>query len=325
MNAQQTQTEFKQCGLAPVVVLEHAEDAVPLAKALLAGGIWIMEITLRTDAALEAIERVSKEVPDILVGAGTVINKDLARKALQAGAAFLVSPGFSKEVADIAQENDILYVPGVATLTEVMYAVNCGYTLLKIFPADTLGGIDYIREIHSVFPKLSFMPSGGISLETMETYLDAPYISAVSGSWMAPKKLIAQKKFDEITAVCKETVSRLHGFNLLHIGINNKSEKEAKAAADSLGSLLDLPVTDRGTAYFVGEMADVIKYELPGSHGHIAIQVNDMERAMRYFKNKGYRFTDLGLGKDDQGKIVAIWFDPEQVNINGFAVHLRRK
>lgn len=210
-------------------------------------------------------------------------------------------------------------------MTEVMYAINSGYDLVKIFPAGKLGGIDFIREIHSVFPNLTFMPSGGVNQKNMESYLDDSFIGAVSGSWMCPKKLIEEGKFDEITTICKQTVEQLHGFSLLHIGINNKNDQEAKTAADSLGSLLGLPVTDRGTAYFVGEMADVIKYELPCQHGHIAIQVNNMDRAIRYFKDKNYRFTDLGLGKDDQGNIVAIWFDPEQVNINGFAVHLRRK
>lgn len=325
MNAKTALTEFRECGLSPVVVIDRAADAVPLAKALLAGGVWIMEITMRTDQALDAITLVAKEVPEIIVGAGTVINKETANQALEAGAKFLVSPGFSQEVADVAKEKDILYVPGTATLTEVMYAINNGYDLVKIFPAGKLGGVDYIKEIHSVFPKLSFMPSGGVSLDNMESYLDAPFIGAVSGSWMCPKNLIAQGKFDEITAICKQTVERLQGFKLLHIGINNKSDQEARQAADSLGNLLGMPVTDKGTAYFVGDLADVIKYELPCSHGHIAIQVNDMDRAIRYFRDKGYGFTDIGLGKDDNGNIVAIWFDPEQVNINGFAVHLRRK
>lgn len=312
-------------GVAPVVVLDDANDAVPLAKALLAGGVRFMEITLRTDAALESIRKVAKEVPEMIVGAGTVINIDTTKQALEAGANFIVSPGVNEEMVKYCIDNDVAVIPGTQTMTEIMQAINLGCEIVKLFPAENIGGVKYLKSINSVFPKLKFMPSGGIGLNNFLAYAEYPNVAAATGSWLAPKDLVKAKKFDEITEIARKTILTMHNFKLLHIGINNKDDEAAHTAAKCLADLLSEPLLDKGTAWFVGNMADVVKYDtLPGPHGHIAIEVNNVDRAVRYFEDRGYRFTDVGKGEDDKG-LIAIWFDEKQVDVGGFAVHLRRK
>lgn len=323
--SKQIEKELSLNGISPVVVLDNADDAVPLAKALLAGGVWFMEVTLRTDCAVECIRRVAKEVPEMIVGAGTVINLETCKAALEAGAEFIVCPGYNHEVVAYCKENDVAVVPGVQTMTEIMYAINDGLNLVKLFPAENLGGVKYLKSINSVFPKLKFMPSGGINFSNFAPYAEYPNVAAATGSWLCPKKLIAEKKFDEITNIAKESIRIMHGFKLLHIGINNKDEESALTAAKCLSEIMAEPVADKGTAFFVGNMADIVKYDtLPGPHGHIAIEVNNVDRAVRYFEDKGYRFVETGKGEDDKG-LIAIWFDEKQVDVGGFAIHLRRK
>lgn len=325
MNAKEIQRELELDGLAPVVVIDDAENAVPLAKALLAGGIWFMEVTFRTSAAEQAVKNVAANVPNMLVGAGTIINVEMAQKAVNAGAKFIVTPGYNKEVVEWCHDNDVAIVPGTQTMTEIMYAINDGCKLVKLFPAEDVGGVKFLKTINSVFPDLKFMPSGGIGYNNFSAYAEYYNVAAATGSWLAPRKLIAEKKFDEITEIAKKSVLMMHNFKLLHIGINNKDEKSAHEAAKCLADLLSEPLLDKGTAWFVGNMADVVKYDtLPGPHGHIAIEVNNVDRAVRYFENHGYKFTDIGKSEDDKG-LVSIWFDEKQVNVGGFAVHLRRK
>lgn len=325
LSAKEIQKELELDGLAPVVVLDDASNAAPLAEALLKGGIWFMEITLRTEAALASIKEVSEKVPNMIVGAGTVINVESCKKAIEAGANFIVTPGYSHEVVEYCHQNDVAVVPGTQTMTEIMMAINDGCEVVKLFPAEDVGGVKFLKSVNSVFPKLKFMPSGGIGFNNFMAYAEYPNVAAATGSWLAPKKLIAEKKFDEITEIAKKSVLMMHDFKLLHIGINNKDDAAALKSATVLANLLSEPLTDKGVAYFVGNMADVIKHEeLPGPHGHIAIQVNNVDRAVRYFEDKGYKFMKTGKGSDDKG-LVAIWFDDKQVDVGGFAVHLRRK
>lgn len=325
MRAKEIQRELELDGLAPVVVIDDAENATPLANALLDGGIWFMEITFRTSAAAEAIKNVATNVPKMIVGAGTILNVEMAKKAVEAGAKFIVTPGYSKEVVKWCHENDVAVIPGTQTMTEIMYAINDGCELVKLFPAEDVGGVKFLKSVNSVFPSLKFMPSGGIGFNNFLAYAEYSNVAAATGSWLAPRKLIAEKKFAEITEIAKKSVLMMHNFKLLHIGINNKDENDAHEAAKCLADLLSEPLLDKGTAWFVGNMADVVKYDtLPGPHGHIAIEVNNVDRAVRYFEDRGYKFTDIGKAEDDKG-LVSIWFDEKQVDVGGFAVHLRRK
>ena len=171
--------------LVPVVTLQKLEDAEGTLGALCRGGLPVAEICFRTDCAAEAIGLAAKKFPELLVGAGTVINKEQCKQAIGAGAKFIVSPGLSKEVAEVCAKRDILYLPGVVTPTEIVKALALGLTYLKFFPAENFGGLKTIKALSAAFPQVKFMPTGGVSPENMKEYLAFPKIFACGGSWMA--------------------------------------------------------------------------------------------------------------------------------------------
>ena len=191
------------CGIVPVVVLNKVEDAIPTAKALLAGGINVMEITFRTAAAAECIAKVAAEMPEMIVGAGTVVNLEQLHKAVEAGAKFIVSPGSDEEIIKKAHELDVPIVPGVVTPTEIMVGLKLGVKVFKFFPAEAYGGLKTIKNLCGPFPQITFVPTGGISQANAEEYLKNPKISAIGGSWMVTAAMIEAGQFDEITAKSK--------------------------------------------------------------------------------------------------------------------------
>jgi 2-dehydro-3-deoxyphosphogluconate aldolase/(4S)-4-hydroxy-2-oxoglutarate aldolase len=195
---------FYEIGVIPVLEIDSAQRANPLAEALLAGGLPVAEVTLRTDAALESIRVIAREATDVIVGAGTVINREQAQAARDAGAQFLVSPGMVEDVVVWAQGNQIPILAGAVTPTEMIRAINMGLDLLKFFPAGTMGGLKAIKSISDPFPQLSFIPTGGIRLENLTEYLQMKKIHAVGGSWMAKRRMIADGRFDEIKRMAKE-------------------------------------------------------------------------------------------------------------------------
>jgi len=195
---------MKQSVIVPVVVIEDAKDAVPTAKALLAGGINTMEITLRTSAAMESIRRVSAECPDMIVGVGTVLNVDQAKAAVAAGARFVVSPGFDKKTVKWCISNNITVTPGCVTPTEIMAARNLGLRVVKFFPANVYGGLNAIKNLAAPFTDMQFLPTGGVNTDNISEFVESPAIFAVGGSWVCKKADIAAGNFDKITQLCKE-------------------------------------------------------------------------------------------------------------------------
>lgn len=187
------------CGVVPVVVLEDAEQAVPTAKALLAGGINAMEITFRTAAAKDSIAKVAKEVPEMIVGAGTVINVDQLHDALDAGAKFIVSPGTSEEVIAEAVKLNVPVAPGVVTPSEIMIGLKYGLKVFKFFPAESYGGLKTIKALCGPFPQIRFIPTGGINQNNAEEYFKNAKIVAVGGSWMVTKDMVVAGDFAGIT------------------------------------------------------------------------------------------------------------------------------
>jgi len=191
---------LSDCGVVPVVVLDSADDAVNTAKALLAGGVDIMEITLRTSAALDSIRKVSEQCPDVLVGAGTVVTLEQCKKAVEAGAKFIVSPGFDREVVKWCCENNISITPGCVTPTEIMMALSLGVKVIKFFPANVYGGLSAMKSLAGPFGDVKFVPTGGVSGSNLHEYIAAPFIHAVGGSWLCDRKDISSGNFDAITA-----------------------------------------------------------------------------------------------------------------------------
>jgi len=194
--------------IVPVIVLDDAADAGPLADALLAGGIDCAEITLRTPAGLAAVQALAHR-DDILVGAGTVLTAAQTDEAVAAGARFVVSPGLGLDVVSRAQQLGVAVLPGVATATELQTAAAAGLGAVKFFPAGALGGLGMLDALAGPFPGMRFMPSGGVTAENAADYLAHPSVFAVGGSWMVPRTLIGAGRFAEITALCRRTVDAL--------------------------------------------------------------------------------------------------------------------
>lgn len=199
-----TADRMRRTGIVPVVVLDDAKDAVPTANALLAGGVSVMEITFRTAAAADSIKAVSEGCPDMLVGAGTVITLDQCKQALECGAKFIVSPGFDPEVVAWCVERNVPITPGCVTPTEIMAAMKLGLNVVKFFPAGVYGGLKAMKSLSAPFGGVKFIPTGGVDAKNLKEYLEAPFVHAVGGSWLCPKKEIAAGKFDAVTALCRE-------------------------------------------------------------------------------------------------------------------------
>ena len=193
-------------GIVPVVVLENAEDAVPLADALLKGGIDFMEITFRTECAADCISVISREVPGMTVGAGTVLNVDQAKLAVQKGAKFIVSPGLDEETVIWALENDIPVIPGAVTPTEIMKAIGLGLKTIKFFPADVYGGIKAIKALSAPFGQVRFLPTGGVSEANLKDFIENRSVAAVGGSWVCKKDDILNHDWDKITMLSSNAV-----------------------------------------------------------------------------------------------------------------------
>jgi 2-dehydro-3-deoxyphosphogluconate aldolase/(4S)-4-hydroxy-2-oxoglutarate aldolase len=196
--------QFYKTGVIPVLEIDTAERAKPLAEALVAGGLPLAEITLRTEAALDSIAVIAREVTDVLVGAGTVLSREQAKAAREAGAQFIVCPGMIEDVVLWAQEQQVPVLAGAATPTEMIRGINLGLEILKFFPAESMGGLKAIQAMSDPFPGLRFIPSGGIRLENAADYLRHEKIHAVGGSWMAKRQLIAEGSFDEITSLASQ-------------------------------------------------------------------------------------------------------------------------
>ena len=195
------------CGLVPVVVLDRVEDAVPTAGALFAGGVNVIEITLRTDAGLDSIREVCKSCPEMCVGAGTVITLEQCKQAVAAGAKFIVSPGFDREVVRWCLDNNVSVTPGCVTPTEITEALSVGLEVLKFFPANVFGGLSAMRALSGPFgSRIKFIPTGGISEKNLHEYASAPFIHAIGGSWFCSKDDISAGNFGKITQLTADAV-----------------------------------------------------------------------------------------------------------------------
>ncbi|WP_199490743.1 bifunctional 4-hydroxy-2-oxoglutarate aldolase/2-dehydro-3-deoxy-phosphogluconate aldolase [Helicobacter pylori] len=193
--------------IVPVVVIENIKDAVPLVQSLVEGGIHIIEVTLRSSCALEAIELIAKNVPKMRVGAGTILNPTQLEQAQNRGAEFLISPGLTIKLLEYAKKKDMPLIPGVSSSSEVMQALELGYSALKFFPAEYCGGVKLLNAFNGPFKGVKFCPTGGISADNMHSYLKLENVLCVGGSWLTPKNLIQNKEWDKITEICKQSLA----------------------------------------------------------------------------------------------------------------------
>ena len=304
-------------GIVPVVVLEDAKDAVPTAKAMVAGGIDVMEITFRTAAAADSIRAVAAEVPDMLVGAGTVVNLEQCKLAVECGAKFIVSPGYDEEVVSWCCDNGIAVCPGCVTPTEIMMALKHGLKVLKFFPANVYGGLGAIKALAGPFGGVKFIPTGGVNLQNVGEFIADPHIHAVGGSWVCPKADIAAGNFDRITELCKESRKALLGFEVAHVGINCADADVCDQVCDAFAAAFDFGVKKGNSSNFASTGVEVMKTMFKGAKGHIAIRTNKMTPAITEMERRGLEL-DMDSVKD-KDNIKAVYFKDE---FGGFAVHL---
>ena len=208
MFPKETIEKIRKEAVIAVLVIDEVENAVPLAKALRKGGVSIIELTLRTPAALDALERIRAEIPEILAGIGTILNPDQVRSVKERGGAFGVAPGLNNAVVTAAKELALPFAPGIMTPSEIETAYSLGCTVMKLFPSELAGGLEYLKNINAPYAHLGieYIPLGGLSLENLQAYLEFPNVLAVGGSWLASRKLIQEKAWDEISRNCEKAM-----------------------------------------------------------------------------------------------------------------------
>ena len=314
--------QISNIGIIPVIAIEDAEQAVPLARALVAGGLPAAEVTFRTAAGEEAIRRIAKEVPEMLVGAGTVLTKEQADRALAAGAQFIVSPGFNPEVTRYVIEKGALMMPGTATPGEMEQAMSMGLDVVKFFPAEQNGGVAKLKALAGPYTNLRWMPTGGVNTKNMMDYLGFDKIVACGGTWMVKKDLINGQKWDEITAICKDAVKTMLGFELRHVGINCSDEAEAERTAQMFSTVFGWEYKPGNSSVFSGTAVECMKTPYLGERGHIAVGTNNVDRAMYHLGLHGITFDESTRKTDAKGKTKAIYLKD---SFCGFAVHLVQK
>jgi len=319
--------ELKKIGIIPVIKIDDAENAVPLAKALIAGGIPCAEVTFRTAQAEDAISRINAELCSsgplqILLGAGTVLTVEQADKAVAAGARFIVSPGFNPKVVSHCVKKGIPITPGCCGPSDIEQALELGLDVVKFFPAEQAGGLDYIKAIAAPYPSVQFIPTGGINAQNIVKYIAFEKILACGGSWMVSSDLIDAGEFDKITALCREAQLNLLGFQLVHIGINTENEDAAAKTANCFSALFGFQTKAGNSSIFAGEGIEVMKSPYLGKNGHIAIATNCIYRAKAFFERQGVEFNPDSIRTDAKGNVVAVFFKKE---IGGFAVHLMQR
>ena len=312
---------FANVGVIPAVVIERVEDAVPTAKALLAGGVDVMEITFRTAAAPEAIKRVSEECPDMLVGAGTVITLEQCKEAVAMGSKFIVAPGFNEEVVQWCLDNDISITPGCVTPSDISAAIKLGLKVVKFFPASVYGGLPAMKALSGPFGQIKFVPTGGVNAQNLAEFMAEPFIHAVGGTWFCAKADINAGNFDKITALSKEARANALGYEVAHIGINCADADDAMDVTKAFNNAFGFAVKEGNSSNFAGTGVEVMKSPYLGANGHIAIRTNRIDMAIADLEKKGYA-VDPDTYKYKGNKLIAAYLKND---FGGFAVHLLQK
>ena len=311
---------ISKIGIVPVIALDDAKKAVPLAKALVAGGLPAAEITFRTAAAEEAIRAIKAEVPEMLVGAGTVTSKERLDRALAAGSEFIVTPGFNPDTVKYGIDKGALMLPGTATGGEMEQAMALGLEAVKFFPAEDNGGIKKLKAMAGPYRELMWMPTGGVNTKNMMDYLSFPQIIACGGTWMVKKDLIEGACWDEITAICRDAVKVMLGIELAHVGVNTESREEAERLAKLVSGMMGLSTRDTGKSWFACDNGiEFMSRKGPGTMGHIGFKTNSVERAMYHLGLQGIEFDESSITYTEKGAPRFVYFKGE---FGGFAIHL---
>ena len=278
-------------------------------------------MTFRTDAAEESIKKLSAELPGLFVGAGTVTTVDHVKRAVGAGAKFVVSPGFNPSVVKYCVDNGIPVTPGVNSPSQIEQGIELGLSVLKFFPAEQSGGLEMLKAFAGPYGSVKYIPTGGINAKNMTDYLSFDKVWAIGGSWMVKPELISAGKYDEVTRLCREAVITSLGFGLRHLGINESDETAALQDAQKMEALFGFTVKKGNSSHFAGMGFEFLKTPYLGQNGHIALSTLNVDRAVAYFAGKGIG-TLPGTEKRNGTTLTTIYLDLE---IGGFALHLVKK
>ena len=311
--------KISEFGIVPVVKLDNAKDALPLAKALYDGWLPLAEITFRTAAAEESIRSLTREMPEMLVGAGTVLTIDQVDRAAAAGAKFIVTPGFNRRIVEHCLAKGLPVVPGCSGPSDMEAAIELGLEVVKFFPAEPSGGVEYLKAVAGPYTSLKFMPTGGINADNLNAYLSLKNVTACGGSWMVKPELINAGDFAAITEITKQSVMGMLNFNLLHVGVNSADENDAATVVSLFGGRFGLGSRVGKNSIFAGTILEVMKAPGRGKFGHIAISTRYIERAIAHFKLRGIALDENSRKYNDAGKLTTIYFADEP---GGFALHL---
>lgn len=311
---------ISKIGLVPVVKITNAEDVLPLANALYKGGIDTAEITFRSEHAEYAISEIHKQLPDMLLGAGTVLSVDQAKRAVEAGASYIVTPGFNHEVVKWCVEHDVPVLPGISSASELETALSYGLTTVKFFPAESSGGAKKIKDLSAPYQHVKFLPTGGIGLNNMHDYLALPSVLAIGGSFMLPDNLVQAKDWEGIEALAKKAVKTMLDYKLIHIGINHDSCEEAKQTADALCNMFNFTYYPKPKSHFAGVGFELLNQPGRGKHGHIGIYTPYPERALYHLEKIGVHGIEETITRNKKTHLINfVYLDKE---VAGFGIHL---
>lgn len=307
-------------GILPVINIPELTLAKPLARAISDGGISAMEVTLRSECSLAAISEIKSEFPDFAVGAGTVLSIETAKAALAAGTDFIVTPGYDDEIVDFCIEQGVPIYPGCSTPSEIQRGIKKGLRVFKFFPSELSGGTAAIKLISGPYPKIKFLPTGGINFSNLSDYLSTKAVTAVGGSFMATAEQLRQRDFDGIRKACLKAVKISLGFELAHIGINHETADQAQSTASQIAEIFDFAVQRDGEAsVFAGNAVEAMKSQYFGTRGHIGYYTNSVERAIAWFERNNVPLKYDSIKYNPDNSIVSIYLDKE---IEGFALHV---
>ena len=311
--------QFSCVGIVPVIKLDKVENAEKLAKALRDGGINCAEVTFRAKGADEVISRMVKAYPDMFVGAGTVLTCEQADAAYAAGAKFCVAPGLNPQVVTHCLYKGIPFAPGLSSASEIEQAIELGLDFVKFFPAEQAGGLPYIKSVCGPYTSMRFMPTGGITADNLNSYLAYEKIVCCGGSWIVPAKLLDAEDWDGITALCREAVDKMLGFQMVHVGINCANPEEAEGVADMFDNAFGFTKKVGNSSVFASTYVECMKKPFKGRMGHIAVATNSVKRAMYQLKMRGFTIDEESIKYDAKGNPTVAYLKDD---FGGFAVHL---
>jgi 2-dehydro-3-deoxyphosphogluconate aldolase / (4S)-4-hydroxy-2-oxoglutarate aldolase len=298
-------------GIIPIVKIDEMDNAIPLADALIKGNLPLIEITFRTKIAADVIKLIHDKFPGMLIGAGTVLDIDQVKRAVEAGSEFIVTPGFNPKVVGYCRENNIPIVPGVNSPTQIEAALELGVKIVKFFPAEASGGIEFIKAVSAPFEQIKFVATGGINLENLNSYLSTKSVIACGGSWMVKPDVISAKNFAEVTRSASESINRILGFQIQSVGINEDNDSVKNENTDFFSGI---KINNQSGIKFFTDKGSSKK-------GLMEISTININRALFYLEKQGMKPKKETI-VEEKGKITSFVLEK---NASGFEVRIVQK